>query len=217
MLPGKIPGFVLIRPGNCCGSPDPAPALPVPLSHCPKKAVPCSCFPQLSSPGRTALPSQALHSQWEPSLCCMLLKADVVFRGTAGLLLPLVEWLMKIWQRAVSDVPARSGSGADPCRIRAGKETHGGKQLRVRVLKHIRLWFYNRKCSAAIWAQSNPCPFSSLPWLPVLLFACACSVLSGAMLGSWFHSCWKPGKGFLLRFTEWHHKTLCSRNWANDE
>lgn len=40
---------------------------------------------------------------------------------------------MKIEQRAVPDARARLGNGNDPCRIRSGKETHGGKQLRERL------------------------------------------------------------------------------------
>lgn len=69
LAPGwGIPGFLLVRPASCCGSPAPAPRFPAPLSHSPKKAVPCSCFPQRSSPGRAALPTQAFCFQGEPVL-----------------------------------------------------------------------------------------------------------------------------------------------------
>lgn len=86
--------------------------------------------------------------------------------------------------------------------------------------KCIRWWFYNRKYSAAIWAQSNSRPFSSLPWLPFpcCRFACACSVLCGGhtVFVVWFGL--KARKEFSAQITVWLQKSCVSgTEWTVDK
>lgn len=83
---GQIPVFVLKR--LCLLLQEPQRFLAL-LSHAPKKAVPCSHFPQPSSPGRTALPGPAVHLQGKPPLWLLLLLLEeaVVFTSTAGVIL----------------------------------------------------------------------------------------------------------------------------------